>query len=116
MNFTTALYSAILFFILTPNIFLRFPSKGSTKVVALVHAAIFGVILYLTQKSVWKASSILENFASSADEIRAIDSAISQKKSECETAIRELENKKTITAQKQMREQQNQIRNIPKWR
>jgi len=116
MNFTTALYSAILFFILTPNIFVRVPSKGSTKVVALVHAAIFGVILYLTQKSVWKTSSIFENFASAADELRAVESSISQKKSKCEGEIKDLEKKKISLMQQTMKEQTSAIGRRNMWR
>lgn len=48
MNFVVALYSAILFFILSPNVLLRLPKKGSTKVVAAVHAVVFGLLLFFT--------------------------------------------------------------------
>ena len=60
MNLIVAVYSAILFFVLTPNVFLRLPSNGSKIVVAAVHAAIFGAVLYLTQKYVWKKSVGIE--------------------------------------------------------
>ena len=50
MNIIVAVYSAILFFILTPNIVVRFPSNGSKMTVAMVHATVFGIILYFTQK------------------------------------------------------------------
>ena len=56
MNITVALYSAILFFILSPNVLLRLPSNGSKFIVSAVHAAIFGVIIYFTQHYVWKLS------------------------------------------------------------
>ena len=56
MNFTIALYAAILFFILSPNVLLRLPKKGSTMVVAAVHAVIFGLVLFFTCKFVWKMS------------------------------------------------------------
>jgi len=56
MNIVVALYSAILFFILTPNVLLRLPSNGSKFLVAAIHAAIFGVIIYFTQPYVWKLS------------------------------------------------------------
>jgi len=56
MNFVVALYAAILFFILSPNVLLRLPPKGSTKVVAAVHAVVFGLILLFTCKFVWKMS------------------------------------------------------------
>ena len=62
MNLVVAIYSAILFFVLTPNVVLRLPSNGSKMVVAAVHAAIFGAVLYLTQKFVWKLSFGMEGF------------------------------------------------------
>lgn len=57
MNIIVALYSAVLFFLLSPNIVLRLPSNGSKMTVAMVHAAIFGVVLYFTQKMVWQFST-----------------------------------------------------------
>jgi len=48
MNFVVALYAALLFFVLSPNVLLRLPKKGSTKVVAAVHAVVFGVLLFFT--------------------------------------------------------------------
>ena len=56
MNFVVALYAAILFFVLSPNVLLRLPPKGSTMVVAAVHAVVFGVVLLLTCKFVWQMS------------------------------------------------------------
>ena len=52
MNIIVALYSAILFFILSPNIVVRFPSNGSKRTVAMVHAALFGIVLFFTQNIV----------------------------------------------------------------
>jgi hypothetical protein len=63
MNLTVAIYSAILFFVLTPNVFLRLPPHGSKMMVAAVHALVFALILYLTQKFVWKFSVGLEGNA-----------------------------------------------------
>ena len=63
MNLTVAIYSAILFFVLTPNVFLRLPPHGSKMMVAGVHALVFALILYLTQKFVWKFSVGLEGNA-----------------------------------------------------
>ena len=57
MNIIVALYSAVLFFLLSPNVILRLPSNGSKMTVAMVHAAIFGIILYFTQKMVWQFST-----------------------------------------------------------
>jgi hypothetical protein len=46
------LYSAILFFVLTPGILLTLPPKGKKMTVAAVHAVIFGLIWGLTYKMV----------------------------------------------------------------
>lgn len=56
MNFVVALYAAILFFVLSPNVLLRLPPKGSTMVVAAVHAVVFGLVLLFTCKFVWQMS------------------------------------------------------------
>jgi len=56
MNFVVALYAAILFFVLSPNVLLRLPPKGSTKVVAAVHAVVFGLVLFFTGELVWHMS------------------------------------------------------------
>ena len=56
MNFVVALYAAILFFILSPNVLLRLPKKGSVKVVAAVHAVVFGLVLFFTCRFVWQMS------------------------------------------------------------
>ncbi len=46
--FFKSIFVAIVFFILTPGILLRLPSKGSVKVVALVHALIFSFIVSIS--------------------------------------------------------------------
>ena len=56
MNFAVAIYSAILFFILSPGVLLRLPPNGSKMTVAAVHALVFGVILYFTASTVWRLS------------------------------------------------------------
>jgi hypothetical protein len=60
MNVTVAIYAAILFFVLSPNVLLRLPANGSKLMVAGVHAIVFAVVLYFTQKWVWKMSVGLE--------------------------------------------------------
>jgi hypothetical protein len=60
MNLTVAIYAAILFFVLSPNVLLRLPANGSKLMVAGVHAIVFAVVLYFTQKWVWKMSIGLE--------------------------------------------------------
>ena len=54
------IFITLLFFILTPGILLTFPSKSSKKIVALVHALIFSIILSLSHKFLWK---VTEGFA-----------------------------------------------------
>ena len=61
MNFVVALYSAILFFILSPNVLLRLPKKGSVKVVAAVHAVVFGLLLFFTTGLVSQLHMMLMN-------------------------------------------------------
>ena len=61
MNFVVALYAAILFFVLSPNVLLRLPKKGSTKVVAAVHAVVFGVLLFFTTGLVSQLHMMLMN-------------------------------------------------------
>ena len=57
MNLFVALYAGILFYLLTPNILLRLPQKGSKQMVAFVHAVVFALVLFLTTKFVWMLSS-----------------------------------------------------------
>jgi hypothetical protein len=51
-NLTMILYVAVLFVLLTPGILLRLPPKGSPLVVAIVHGAVFALVLCLTYKMV----------------------------------------------------------------
>jgi hypothetical protein len=48
--FLISIYASFLFFILSPTILFRIPSKNSKYVVAAVHAVIFGLIFYFTYK------------------------------------------------------------------
>jgi len=59
MNVFMAVYFAVLFFLLSPNILLRLPQNGSKMTVAGVHAVVFGIVAYLTGKAVWKLSNRL---------------------------------------------------------
>lgn len=61
MNFVVALYAAILFFVLSPNVLLRLPKKGSVKVVAAVHAVVFGLLLFFTTGLVSQLHMMLMN-------------------------------------------------------
>ncbi len=46
----SAIFLAILFFILSPGVFVRFPKSGSKMMVAGVHAAIFALIWIIVRK------------------------------------------------------------------
>jgi len=73
MNWAVTIYSAILFFILTPNILVRLPPKSSKFVVAATHAVIFALVFHFTCKIVWKATSnMFEGFSEGAGPIGPI--------------------------------------------
>ena len=69
MNFVVALYAAVLFFILSPNVLLRLPKKGSTKVVAAVHAVVFGLLLFFTGRFVSQLSMMMNMMPSTKENI-----------------------------------------------
>ena len=56
MNWIVSIYAALLFFLLSPNVLLKFPPKGKPLVVAGVHAVVFAIVFHLTQKIVWELS------------------------------------------------------------
>ena len=45
---THIIFLFILFFLLTPGILLRLPSKGNKWIVAFVHALVFGILVYVS--------------------------------------------------------------------
>jgi len=59
MNWLVALYLAVLFYALSPNVLVRLPPNGNKMTVTATHAVIFGVIVYLTTKMVWRLSMSL---------------------------------------------------------
>lgn len=59
MSLLVILYSAILFFILSPGVLLRLPKNGDKFTVAGVHAVVFALIFGLTYKFVWKMGARL---------------------------------------------------------
>lgn len=63
MNWIVTVYTAILFFVLTPNIVLRLPPKGKPIMVAAVHAVIFALIYHFTHMMVWKMSTNMGGFS-----------------------------------------------------
>ena len=48
-----SLFIAVLFFVLTPGIFLSLPANASFRMRAMFHAVIFALIYHLTHKMVW---------------------------------------------------------------
>ena len=52
MNWLVTIYSAVLFFLLTPAILLRLPNKGNKYVVAGVHAIVFALLFHFTSSMV----------------------------------------------------------------
>lgn len=63
MNWTVTVYSAILFFLLTPGILLSIPKRGSKYTIAGVHALVFAVVWHFTHKQVCKLSTQYEGMA-----------------------------------------------------
>ena len=59
MNWLVAVYLALLFYVLSPNVLVRLPPNGNKMTVTATHAVIFGLIVYLTTKMVWKLSMSL---------------------------------------------------------
>jgi len=48
-------YATLLFFVLTPGILLRIPPNGSKRVVAAVHAVVFGLVWCFSHKLIWQS-------------------------------------------------------------
>jgi hypothetical protein len=48
------LFTALLFYLLTPGILLTLPSGSSKNVVAITHSIVFALIMTLTHKMVWE--------------------------------------------------------------
>ena len=64
MNLLMSVYIALLFFVLTPGVFLALPPGGSRMVVALTHAVVFAVVYKLTYKMVWQATLSMQETSS----------------------------------------------------
>lgn len=60
MSLVVSIYTAILFFLLTPAILIRLPPSGSKWTVAAVHAIVFALIFHFTHKTVWRLGARLE--------------------------------------------------------
>jgi hypothetical protein len=57
-----AIYGAVLFFLLSPGVLFRFPSKKPI-IVLVVHAVLFAIIYQLTYKAVYRQIYGREGFA-----------------------------------------------------
>ena len=62
MHAITALYGAILFVLLTPGLVLRIPSKGPLLHASIVHAIVFGILLYFICKMAYQYKYGVESF------------------------------------------------------
>ena len=56
------LYVAVLFVALTPGVLLRLPPKGSLLTVAIVHALVFSLVIYLTSSYVRGLAASISGF------------------------------------------------------
>ena len=54
MNVYVTLYTALLFFVLTPGVLLSLPKGGSKMTVAAVHALVFALVYHVVAPMVWK--------------------------------------------------------------
>jgi hypothetical protein len=61
-NLFMFLYTAVLFYVLTPGILLSLPPKSSKMVVAATHALVFALVYKFTHRMAWKLSMSFEGF------------------------------------------------------
>ena len=66
MNWVVSVYTAILFFLLTPSILLRLPPTGNKYVVAATHAIVFAIVVHFTHKYVSEMSMKTQDMISRA--------------------------------------------------
>ena len=62
MSLIMMLYVAVLFVALTPGVLLRLPPKGSLLTVAIVHALVFSLVVYLTSSYVRGLAASISGF------------------------------------------------------
>jgi hypothetical protein len=70
MNWIITIYSALLFFVLSPGVLLRLPAKSGKFVVAATHAVVFALVWHFTSKIVWRMSSGREGFAEGLSDVQ----------------------------------------------
>lgn len=66
MSLIVSIYTAILFFILTPAIIVRLPPGANKWTVAAVHSIVFAIIFHFTHKIVWRMGARLEGMATAS--------------------------------------------------
>ena len=54
MNLYMILFTAVLFYVLTPGILLSIPQNASKHTKALVHAVVFAAAYHFTHRQVWR--------------------------------------------------------------
>ena len=62
MDLVMFIFTAVLFFLLTPGILLSLPPGGSKMVVAATHAVVFGLVFSLSHKMLMSLGSMREGF------------------------------------------------------
>jgi hypothetical protein len=55
MEIAMFVYATLLFFVLSPGIIVRIPPNGNKRVVAAVHAVVFGIVWSLSHKLIWQS-------------------------------------------------------------
>ena len=55
MDIGMFVYAALLFFVLSPGILVRIPPNGNKRVVAAVHAVVFGLVWSFSHKLIWQS-------------------------------------------------------------
>jgi hypothetical protein len=55
MDIAMFVYAALLFFVLSPGILVRIPPNGNKRIVAAVHAVVFGLVWSLSHKLIWQS-------------------------------------------------------------
>ena len=60
-SLTNTIIASVLFFVLTPGVLLTLPRKSSKYIVAMVHAIVFGVVLFLINYLMYSYEGFQDN-------------------------------------------------------
>ena len=80
MDLFMILFAAILFFVLTPGIFVTLPPRSGKKMVAITHAIIFALVWSLSHKMVWNVTRIFEGMSKNTQTDKKAKKATSKPK------------------------------------